>query len=272
MHMKPAKPAGTSEARAASLRHILDSTFGFADAFSQRLFVKRASYDSASWEEGVRDVEAVLGGRAAEVLSEPALERVEERSRRALAEIRGREARSRKWAVDSLLARFAYLACRLGKPEVAVETGVAYGVSSAFILAAMEANGRGELHSVDLPPLRRSARRFYGTAIPDGSLERWTLHRGSSRRVLPKLLRDLGGIDLFLHDSLHTKRNMLFEFEAIWPALRPGGLILADDVERNGAFGELERKGPSLWRVVSDRERSPLHGNKAPVTFGVVVR
>ncbi len=40
-------------------------------------------------------------------------------------------------------------------------------------------------------------------------------------------------MDLFLHDSLHTTRNMRREFETVWPSLRAGGLLLADDVERN---------------------------------------
>jgi predicted O-methyltransferase YrrM len=245
-----------------------DAASGLLGAASQRLFTKETKYESVSWNEAVES----LGENADEILREPALERVETRSRRILAQMKGRDTRSRKWAADSLLARFSYLACRMIKPEIAVETGVAFGVSSAFILAAMEENGRGTLHSVDLRPLRRGAKTFHGIAVPDDLRDRWTLHPGSSRRVFPNLLRDFGEVDFFLHDSLHTKRNMRFEFEAVWPNLRPGGVLLADDVERNGAFGELEKKEPSLWRVVADRETDPLHGNKAPVTFGVAVK
>jgi hypothetical protein len=82
----------------------------------------------------------------------------------------------------------------------------------------------------------------------------------------------LGEADLFVHDSLHTYRNMRREFETVWPRLRTGGVILADDVERNRAFGDLLQKGPTLWRVVRDRERQPLHGRAAPITFGVAVK
>ncbi|MGI8540254.1 MAG: class I SAM-dependent methyltransferase [Rubrobacteraceae bacterium] len=255
-------------------RDFLDSTAGYADAFFQRLFVNRVDYDSTSWDETVREVEKTLGGNAAKVLSEPALEKAESDVRNLLADIPPDEGFHKKWAADSLLARFSYLACRLVKPEVAVESGVAYGVSSAFILAAMEENGWGRLHSVDLRPLRRNTRRFHAIAVPEKSKERWSFHPGSSRRILPKLFSEIGGgeIDFFLHDSLHTLRNMRFEFDEIWPRLRSGGLIVADDVERNGAFGELKKKEPSLWRVVRDRETHSLHGNKAPVTFGVVVK
>jgi hypothetical protein len=79
-------------------------------------------------------------------------------------------------------------------------------------------------------------------------------------------------IDLFVHDSLHTRRNMRREFDAIWPRLRNGGALLADDVERNRAFGELLQRSPALWRVVQDREETPLHGRAAPVVFGIAIK
>jgi hypothetical protein len=47
---------------------------------------------------------------------------------------------------------------------------------------------------------------------------------------------------------------------------------MADDVERNRAFCELQQKSPALWRVVQDREESPLHGWAAPVEFGITIK
>jgi hypothetical protein len=197
---------------------------------------------------------------------------VEERTRSLLRSIWATDAFSQRWAADSLFARLCYLACRLATPETVVETGVAYGVSSAFTLKALEQNGGGTLHSVDLPPLRREYGRFWGIAVPEGLRQRWRLHRGASRRVLPGLLREVGPVGLFVHDSLHTRRNMRREFDAAWPNLSPGGLLLADDVERNTAFADLRLKDPTLWRVVRDRERDPLHGKAAPVVFGIAVK
>ncbi len=254
--------------RPAELR---DRTAGYADFCLDRLFERAPAYETTRFEDALRDLGAHLGD-VARVLREPALEEVERETRRLLAQIRAEDPFSPRWAADSLLARCCYLACRLLEPEVVVETGVAYGVSSAFILRALEENGRGSLHSVDLPPLRRDYQRFWGIAVPGALRGRWTLHRGSSARALPGLLRELGAADLFLHDSLHTRRNMRREFEEVWPYLRTGGVILADDVERNRAFGGLRRKGPALWRVVRDRERNPLHGRAAPVVFGMVVK
>jgi hypothetical protein len=38
--------------------------------------------------------------------------------------------------------------------------------------------------------------------------QRWTYIHGLSRQRLPGLLSELGQIDLFVHDSLHSERNV----------------------------------------------------------------
>jgi predicted O-methyltransferase YrrM len=249
-----------------------DRMAGYADLCLERLFRTPPTYETVAWGGALQDLEEHLG-RMADVLVEPALDEMEEDTRRLMEEIRRADPFAPRWAADSLLARCCYLSCRLLEPSVVIETGVAYGVSSAFILRALEENGRGVLHSVDLPPLRREYERFWGIAVDKELRGRWNLHRGSSRRVLPALLGQTGAVDLFLHDSLHTYRNMRREFEAVWPRLRTGGVILADDVERNRAFDELRMKAPALWRVVRDRQQRPLHDRAVPTTtFGVAVK
>lgn len=252
-------------------REFRDRVAGYADLGLERLWRSSPAYETARWQGVLRDIEAHLG-RVTEILDEPALKEVEEDTRRLLEDIRARDPFSPRWAADSRFARLGYLLCRLISPSVVLETGVAYGVSSAFILRALEVNGRGTLHSVDLPPLRNEYERFWGIAVPETLKDRWRLHRGSSTRALPRLLEEIRTVDFFVHDSLHTHRNMRREFDAIWPRLRNGGALLADDVERNRAFGELRQKSPALWRVVHDREESPLHGKAAPVVFGIAIK
>jgi len=60
--------------------------------------------------------------------------------------------------------------------------------------------------------------------------------RGRSRSVLPGLIFQLPHIDIFLHDILHTYRNMEWEFRTAWSKLRPGGVLISDDVAMNRAF------------------------------------
>jgi predicted O-methyltransferase YrrM len=63
------------------------------------------------------------------------------------------------------------------------------------------------------------------------------------------------------------------EFELVWSCLRTGGVLVADDVERSRAFGELQQENPALWRVVQDRQERPLHDRAVPkTTFGIAVK
>lgn len=135
------------------------------------------------------------------------------------------------------LGRLCYAICRVLKPSVVVETGVGYGVTSTYILRAMELTRKGHLHSIDLPPLTsRGQERAVGGLIPADSRRRWTLHRGNSLKLLPGLVEQLCPIDLFVHDSLHTERAMNLEFRAVEKQLNNPSVVLADDVHGNRAF------------------------------------
>jgi predicted O-methyltransferase YrrM len=121
-----------------------------------------------------------------------------------------------------------YLLVRAARPSVVVETGVLYGASSAHILAALDKNGGGELHSIDLGcPPEEPAHDFF---VPQDLASRWTYIRGSVREELPPLLARLGTIDMFNHDSLHTYDNMTWEYERAVEHLRPGGVLSSHDV------------------------------------------
>jgi hypothetical protein len=122
------------------------------------------------------------------------------------------------------------------RPERVVETGVAHGLTSGIILQGLERNGAGRLWSVDLPAVDSVLHPEIGVAVPDGLRSRWTYVSGTSRQRLPHLLSELGKIDLFVHDSLHTGRNTRFELDTAWPAIGPGGAAIVDDVDHSLAF------------------------------------
>ena len=135
------------------------------------------------------------------------------------------------------LVRAVWCLVRHLRPSKVVETGVARGITTRFVLEAFEANGHGHLWSVDLPPVSPApAREQIGMAVPDRLRNRWTYVRGSSRRRLAKLLAQTGQIDVFIHDSKHTQRNLLFELGLAWNALRPAGVVIADDIDLNCGF------------------------------------
>jgi hypothetical protein len=136
------------------------------------------------------------------------------------------------------------------RPAKVVETGVARGLTTRLILEALERNGAGRLWSVDLPPpLDRGLHDQVGIAVDERLHHRWSYVRGSSRRRLPALLERITPIDLFIHDSAHTARNLLFELEHAWRSLAPGGFAVADDIDLNcgfHAFKEAHRGHASL--------------------------
>lgn len=227
----------------------------------ERCWVKPPPYETTSVEGAVRGMEIALGQEVCHFLGEEALAEIEDEVRQRTESIRSSAPFTLAHNADFILARFCYLVCRALKPENVLETGVAYGVTSAFILKALEVSGQGALHSVDLPPLGRYADRFVGILIPEDLKARWRLHRGVSKRVLPCLLPTIGQVEVFLHDSLHTHRNMRQEFRLVTPYLSPRAVVIADDVDGNPAFREwMEMLRPEFWAVVKEREKESLFG------------
>ncbi len=140
---------------------------------------------------------------------------------------------------DRRLADLCYAVCRALKPRIVVETGVAYGVTSAYILQAMAMNGIGALHSIDLPPvaaLDPSKESFVGILVPPRLRNRWSLHRGTSARILPELLLELGEVDMAVLDSRFTYEVKFEEMRMLKPALASSSVLIADDVDRSSAF------------------------------------
>lgn len=134
-----------------------------------------------------------------------------------------------------------YCLCRITKPNLVVETGVADGFSTSFILQALEKNGFGRLYSVDLPnqPGQEVQKgKLTGWLVPESLRARWELILGPSREKLPQLFTRLKKIDIFYHDSDHSYENMCFEFNLSFPYVNDGGLIIADDITDNNSFND----------------------------------
>jgi len=143
-------------------------------------------------------------------------------------------------AGDSSLGELAYGLVRVLRPHTVIETGVAQGITSAYVSAALADNGFGVLHSVDLPPTALVAAGMVGAAVPQELRSPWKYHWGASRRLLPELLElSRGNLDLFIHDGDHRYGNMRWEIESAWDALNPGGWILADDVDGHTALADV---------------------------------
>lgn len=143
-------------------------------------------------------------------------------------------------------AELLYILTRLVKPEFVVETGVGAGYSTSHILKALDKNESGMLYSIDYAENEEP----YGWLVPDDLKDRWKLYKGPSSEHLPAILDQLGGIDLFIHDSDHSYENMIWEFRIVWPHLRKGGVFLSHDVGRNDALHTFLKEIDFSWRQI----------------------
>jgi hypothetical protein len=175
---------------------------------------------------------------------------------------------------DAGFVRGIWCLVRHLKPANVIETGVAHGVTSRFILEALEKNSNGHLWSIDRPPLEPEWKKDIGIAVNDRLRQRWTYILGSSRRRLPELLSHIGEIDLFIHDSLHSERNVRFEMDLAWANLRAGGVIIVDDIDVNRGFHSFIESVSELHSLVCEAEpvRPDLRRFNQKGMFGIVLK
>lgn len=176
---------------------------------------------------------------------------------------------------DAGLARAIWCITRHTRPCNVVETGVAHGVTSRFILEALDKNGDGHLWSIDRPPLlHEQLHSEIGCAVDPRDRKRWSYIRGSSRRRLPGVLAELGEIDLFVHDSLHSEQNVRFEMESAWAVLREGGALVVDDIDANAGFHAFIQAHNTCPSMVCEAEpiRPDLRRFNKQGLFGIVLK
>jgi predicted O-methyltransferase YrrM len=133
--------------------------------------------------------------------------------------------------------RLVHFLVRYLQPEVVLETGVGVGYTSAAILDAMERNGRGTLFSSDFPYFRLDdPDRYVGCLVADHLRDRWHLGLHGDRVNLAEFLPQIETLDLVHYDSDKSIGGRAFVFDAILPRLRPGGVVVMDDIDDNTYF------------------------------------
>jgi len=160
-----------------------------------------------------------------------------------------------------------YLLVRKYKPKLIVETGVANGISTYFVLKALHLNGSGKLISIDYPNYNKggyitSEGKIDNTYIPKDLQpgwivpkiyrDMWDLRLGKSSDILPKIKMSL---DMFIHDSEHSYSNMMFELKWALTHIKRG-VIVCDDADQNNAFRDFINENKDVLRTI----RAPIAG------------
>jgi cephalosporin hydroxylase len=140
-----------------------------------------------------------------------------------------------------------YALVREIQPQCLVETGTAQGSLTGFLLAALARNGKGTLYSIDIPPnagkltmdITVTASEV-GYFIPVAYRSRWNYIEGDAKIHLARLMSEVE-VDWFIHDSLHTRTHMLFEYEVARALMPEKAVIVSDDILWNNSFCDFLR-------------------------------
>jgi hypothetical protein len=132
--------------------------------------------------------------------------------------------------VDSVSGQVLKRAIEAAAPRVACEVGLAFGVSTLYILDAMAPSG-GRLIGMD--PAQRDA-TWQGGGLHNieraGFADRYEFHEQPSQQVLPRLVAAGTRIQFAFVDGWHTFDHTLVDFFYLDQMLDEGGIIVLDDV------------------------------------------
>jgi len=133
--------------------------------------------------------------------------------------------------------RGAYLAniVREVRPAATLEIGLAWGLSTLFILRTLLENGRAASH-LAMDPVQRYAYQDAALhVLRDNGLERMVeFYPEASVYLLPRLAEQGRRFDFGFIDGDHSYEAVFCDFWLLDPLIRPGGVIVFDDVWSEG--------------------------------------
>lgn len=156
---------------------------------------------------------------------------------------------SERYNSECEMSKLLYVYILLEKPEIVVETGVANGISTKVIMAALEKTG-GCLHSFDFDQEAASAYRGSGD---------WKFHllpKKGTKKALEIEVSKIDHVDLWLHDSDHGFQWQFFEYQlAISKLSSKTGLLVSDDIDASTAWGTLAKYEKYSFKMTFDKRK-----------------
>jgi predicted O-methyltransferase YrrM len=157
-------------------------------------------------------------------------------------------------------------AIEIVKPKIGCEVGLAFGISSLYILDAMKHSGDGVLIGMD--PAQHD-RTWRGGGLHNisraGFSDRYSFQEATSQAVLPRLVDAGTRIQFGFIDGWHTFDHTLVDFFYLDQMMDPGGVIVIDDV----GYPALQRMAHF---IVTNRDYSLMDFDPRPVHSNVRTR
>lgn len=119
-----------------------------------------------------------------------------------------------------------YALVRAVRPALVVETGTEKGLGSLVVAAALLRNRTGRLVTIDVHSDTGFLIQEPYSAVVDRRI-------GDSLNVLAGLNMS---VDMFIHDSLHTREHELSEYRTVERWLSPNALVLSDNAHATDAL------------------------------------
>ena len=153
-------------------------------------------------------------------------------------------------AVSALQGKFLHLLAKLVGARRILEIGTLGGYSGIWLARALPADGRLDTIEIDAAHADVAEANFAAAGVASCV----TLHRGAGLDVLPRLT---GPYDMAFVDA--DKQNNAAYFDHAVRLSRPGGLIIVDNVVRNGDIlapaDDKARGTVALFEAVRDDTR-----------------
>ena len=110
-------------------------------------------------------------------------------------------------------------------------------------------NRKGHLFSIDMPAV---GAHKAGLAVEPRVAHRWSLVSDTTKRAMPGLLPRLGPLDVVIHANPHPGNDMRNEIVLAWSALKPGGVLVMDRIDCNGAFQYFAQSHTNYQALIAD--------------------
>lgn len=148
-------------------------------------------------------------------------------------------------------------------PKMGCEVGLAYGISSLYILDAMKEFGNG--HLIGMDPAQHD-KTWQGGGLYNieraGFSDRYRFHESASQTALPKLVEAGTRIQFGFIDGWHTFDHTLVDFFYLDQMMDVGGVMILDDVGYPG----LQRLAHF---IVTNRDYSYFDSDPRPLPGGI---